>query len=475
MASSDMSFWIGFFKEAGIPAGEAANYAVTFTDNRITRSMLMDLTKEYLNDMGLSILGDVIAVLKHAKTVFNQDVRDRVLRDTSAQQETPTLKRSTPASRTIGHYLSGSDRSASPQLVSSIPKLSKEMSARLGSPITTAAPAASPSIMVPRVKKMTVQAPTAQPLKEEVPVQKKKKVFPEDEGHYTINLPQGSTDRTKKILAQHRQQAELQRIRAEEEKKRVAAKKHSVFHRLGSEKKTTSPDISDSSPTVTITGLDSINMPSTSMGNQTIFSRLGGKTTVKRAATSTVSLDDDDSDDRDDDAVVAGPILEYAGVLKASPSKKAKIVTAKKIMKSAQKTLARAKSVEHKTEGMLAQDQPGGSSIKARLGKIGTEVSSTTQAQTRQPDISVAPTKKAMSSLSSSQLEKITITVATTPRVKVSSSTVQQGITGSKVKASPLTGKGLQEGNKTRSVPVTSTSSNSKPSGVFSRLGKPKS
>ncbi|WAR19150.1 CS047-like protein [Mya arenaria] len=343
MASSDMSFWIGFFKEAGIPAGEAANYAVTFTDNRITRSMLMDLTKEYLNDMGLSILGDVIAVLKHAKTVFNQDVRDRVLRDTSAQQETPTLKRSTPASRTIGHYLSGSDRSASPQLVSSIPKLSKEMSARLGSPITTA-------------------APTAQPLKEEVPVQKKKKVFPEDEGHYTINLPQGSTDRTKKILAQHRQQAELQRIRAEEgsvpdcmtiEKKRVAAKKHSVFHRLGSEKKTTSPDISDSSPTVTITGLDSINMPSTSMGNQTIFSRLGGKTTVKRAATSTVSLDDDDSDDRDDDAVVAGPILEYAGVLKASPSKKAKIVTAKKIMKSAQKTLARAKSVEHKTEETL--------------------------------------------------------------------------------------------------------------------------
>ena len=69
---SDMSFWIKFFKDAGIPAGDAANYAVVFSDNRITRTMLMDLTKEYLNDMGISILGDVISILKHAKTVFNQ-------------------------------------------------------------------------------------------------------------------------------------------------------------------------------------------------------------------------------------------------------------------------------------------------------------------------------------------------------------------------------------------------------------------
>ena len=68
----DMSFWIKFFTDAGIPAGDAANYAVTFTDNRISRAMLTDLTKEYLQDMGIGILGDIISILKHAKSVHTQ-------------------------------------------------------------------------------------------------------------------------------------------------------------------------------------------------------------------------------------------------------------------------------------------------------------------------------------------------------------------------------------------------------------------
>ena len=71
-----MSFWIKFFKDAGIPAGDAANYAVTFTDNRMSRTMLNDLTKEYLNDMGIKILGDVISILKHSKTVHGQVYRN---------------------------------------------------------------------------------------------------------------------------------------------------------------------------------------------------------------------------------------------------------------------------------------------------------------------------------------------------------------------------------------------------------------
>uniref|UniRef100_A0A8C8ADC7 DUF5577 domain-containing protein n=1 Tax=Otus sunia TaxID=257818 RepID=A0A8C8ADC7_9STRI len=70
MATSE---WIQFFKEAGIPPGPAVNYAVMFVDNRIQKNMLMDLNKEIMNELGITVVGDIIAILKHAKVVYRQD------------------------------------------------------------------------------------------------------------------------------------------------------------------------------------------------------------------------------------------------------------------------------------------------------------------------------------------------------------------------------------------------------------------
>jgi len=72
-------FWISFFVEAGIPPAAAANYAIIFTDNRIQKHMLLDLNKEYLKDMGVNILGDIIAILKHAKNHHEKVAREKVL------------------------------------------------------------------------------------------------------------------------------------------------------------------------------------------------------------------------------------------------------------------------------------------------------------------------------------------------------------------------------------------------------------
>ncbi|XP_078287170.1 uncharacterized protein C19orf47 homolog isoform X2 [Rhinoraja longicauda] len=104
------SEWIQFFKDAGIPAGPAVNYAVSFVDNRIQRNMLMDLTKDIMNELGITVVGDIIAILKHAKVVYKQE-----LAKMATESITPThgnvhfeLKRTTgsPATRMIANSLS---------------------------------------------------------------------------------------------------------------------------------------------------------------------------------------------------------------------------------------------------------------------------------------------------------------------------------------------------------------------------------
>lgn len=66
------AFWLKFFTNAGIPKDEAAMYAVTFTKHRITQSMLPELSKEYLSDLGIKLMGDVIAILKHARSFYSE-------------------------------------------------------------------------------------------------------------------------------------------------------------------------------------------------------------------------------------------------------------------------------------------------------------------------------------------------------------------------------------------------------------------
>ncbi|KAI6661619.1 hypothetical protein LOD99_13492 [Oopsacas minuta] len=66
---STIKEWKRFLIDAGLPKELALHYAEIFSHHRMRMSMLPDLNKDILFFMGIEVMGDVIAILKHAKQV----------------------------------------------------------------------------------------------------------------------------------------------------------------------------------------------------------------------------------------------------------------------------------------------------------------------------------------------------------------------------------------------------------------------
>lgn len=254
MATSE---WIQFFKEAGIPPGPAVNYAVMFVDNRIQKSMLLDLNKEIMNELGVTVVGDIIAILKHAKVVHRQDMCK------AATESVPCSPSPLP-----GEIRRGTSSAASRMITNSLNRDSPP-----GTPPRRPDTNTS-KISVTVSNKMAAKGAKATALarREEeslaIPT-KRRRVTAEMEGKYIINMPKGTTPRTRKILEQQQAAKGLPRT--------------SVFDRLGAETKAD-----------TTTG----NKPTG------VFSRLGA----------TPEMDEDLAWDSDNDS--SSSVLQYAGVLK---------------------------------------------------------------------------------------------------------------------------------------------------------------
>uniref|UniRef100_A0A3P8UA97 Chromosome 19 open reading frame 47 n=1 Tax=Amphiprion percula TaxID=161767 RepID=A0A3P8UA97_AMPPE len=251
------SEWIQFFKDAGIPAGLAVTYAVSFVDN-IQKNMLMDLSKDIMMDLGITVIGDIIAILKHAKQVYRQDMCKMATEAISSGQtsvQAELRRTANTATRMIANALSHES------------------------------PPATPARRPDNRLSVTVSQPADEG--NGLPAVKRRRVTAEMEGKYIINMPKGTTPRTRRILAQQAKKL----------------KRTSVFARLGAESK------ADTQPTGVFSRLDTGDA-----GDDR-----------PRPGNMTGNMDVDDEDDSDGE----GSVLQYAGVLKRPPPSQKKEPTTK--------------------------------------------------------------------------------------------------------------------------------------------------
>lgn len=95
---SSFEVWNNFFLSAGIPANVAQDYAITFSQHRIRIDMLKEITKDILLDMGIKAMGDIIAILRQAKSICTQnELKPSGMVKAAAASSTITLNSKTPA------------------------------------------------------------------------------------------------------------------------------------------------------------------------------------------------------------------------------------------------------------------------------------------------------------------------------------------------------------------------------------------
>uniref|UniRef100_H3CQL9 DUF5577 domain-containing protein n=1 Tax=Tetraodon nigroviridis TaxID=99883 RepID=H3CQL9_TETNG len=262
--SAATSEWIQFFKDAGIPAGLAVTYAVSFVDNRIHKNMLMDLSKDIMMDLGITVIGDIIAILRHAKQVYRQDMCKLATEAISSGQTSvkAELRRTanTPATRMIASALSHDSPPSTPV---------RRPDNRLSITVSNTQGKSSGKTVVSQPADEGTGMPTV----------KRRRVTAEMEGKYIINMPKGTTPRTRRILAQ-------------QAKKKEGLKRTSVFERLGAESRTDAANSAE--PTGVFSRLDRALKGET-------------KLAALRAAGGAAEAEDSDED---------GAVLQYAGVLK---------------------------------------------------------------------------------------------------------------------------------------------------------------
>lgn len=263
MASPLSAYWVRFFRNAGFPQDVATKHAVVFSNNRIKPDMLPDLDKPSLKDMGITLMGDMIAILRYAKKVVEDTTCEKFLVDTedSPSPPRPVVK---------------------PVVKKVVAKVAPKST--IQKKVTPAPATKSPSSTISStiVKKKVVSNVTRPAEREEKKpvkrkIEKKIEVLDSDsenewkaETHKRLKAPKDDVDKV--VMPKGPTVRSIQIV------KKAVDQKLTVFDRLGDSSVTSTTNLPESTTTFNITGLgkDVIKR------NASVFNRLGDRDLLKK-------------------------------------------------------------------------------------------------------------------------------------------------------------------------------------------------
>ncbi|XP_018316690.1 uncharacterized protein C19orf47 homolog [Mycetomoellerius zeteki] len=307
MAASLSAYWVKFFKGAGFSQDVATKHAVVFSNNRIKPDMLPDLDKPSLKEMGIMLMGDMIAILRYAKKVVEETTCERFLVDSEDTLPTPKISVPKPimkkGSKEIGNktmVLAASKTDSTKKIVKPLSTTKKILTIRkpISVPVTTNTVNQKPI----SVKRKLASEEVYQDNDDDNWNISEKKVKTtngsEDNTEYTVATPKTTTVRTQVL-------------------KKPVEQKRTVFDRLGDSSVTSTTNLVDTTPTFNITGVGKeVFKRSTS-----VFKRLG------------------DIDDKKDQMTIGilkngSSTISTPGILKnrTLPSIRTSIVTMKRVV-----------------------------------------------------------------------------------------------------------------------------------------------
>ncbi|XP_029171748.1 uncharacterized protein C19orf47 [Nylanderia fulva] len=315
MAASLSAYWVKFFKGAGFPQDVATKHAVVFSNNRIKPDMLPDLDKPSLKEMGITLMGDMIAILRYAKKVVEETTCERFLVDSEDVISTPkvtscNLLMKQPVVKKVVKDTGSKTTVSLASKTDLTKKIIKPLSTTTKKIVTVKKPI-SVSNTINQKQTTAIKTPIKRKLvSDEIYeddnddwdiVEKKAKATngKDNSIDYTITVPKSSSVRTPVL-------------------KKSVEQKRTVFDRLGDSSVTSTTNLADTATTFNITGVSKdVFKRSTS-----VFKRLG------------------DIDDKRDHVATAGilkngsGITNSTGILKnrISPTVRTTIVTTKRII-----------------------------------------------------------------------------------------------------------------------------------------------